>query len=92
MKLLLRKLAGLGVLVCLSHGVAANLIVNGSFEDNNVKSGKWSWFTADKVNGWDGSNIEIWDNLLSINAFDGSQIAELNSHGSNKSIFNFSDN
>ena len=70
-----------GLLVVLSANASANLIVNGSFEDNNVNSGSWANFNASTVNGWDGQNIEIWNNLFSIAAYDGNQLAELNSGG-----------
>ena len=33
------------------------------------------------VNGWSGSNIEIWDRFLGVTAVDGNQFAELNAHG-----------
>lgn len=59
---------------------SASLITNGSFEENDVDYGTWKWFTADEVNGWDGSNIEIWDHLKGEEAYDGEQFAELNAH------------
>ena len=59
---------------------SASLITNGSFEENDVPYGSWRWFTADEVNGWDGSNIEIWDHLKGEEAYDGQQFAELNAH------------
>lgn len=65
----------------------ANLIVNGSFEDSIVNTNSWKWFTSDKVNGWNGSNIEIWDNFGRVNAFDGTQFAELNAHSNGSSVF-----
>lgn len=58
----------------------ANLIVNGSFEDNDVADGNWKFFAANDVNGWDGSNIEIWDGLYGVASADGEQHAELNAH------------
>ncbi len=61
----------------------AYLLVNGSFEDNNVNSGRWSWFDSSAVNGWEGSNIEIWNNLNGVSATHGSQFIELNSHANN---------
>ncbi|MDF2176830.1 DUF642 domain-containing protein [Aliiglaciecola sp. CAU 1673] len=67
----------------LSYSTSANLIINGGFEDNNVKTNTWAWFTADKVPGWEGSNIEIWDTYQKFQAFDGTQHAELNAHGGN---------
>lgn len=67
----------------LAPAAQANLILNGSFEDNIVAKGKWAWFGADKVNGWEGSNIEIWNQFGGVAAFDGKQLMELNAHGSN---------
>lgn len=68
----------------LSPLAQANLITNGNFEDNHVAKGNWSWFTADQVNGWNGSNIEIWNNFSGVQAFDGNQFIELNAHGNNQ--------
>lgn len=68
----------------------ANLLVNGSFEDNNVSNGAWQWFNAQQVAGWDGSNIEIWDDLYGFESFDGDQHAELNAHGQNGQVFSIS--
>lgn len=62
----------------------ANLITNGSFEDNVVAKGTWNWFSADKVNGWDGSNIEIWHQFAGVQAYEGKQLMELNAHGANQ--------
>ena len=67
--------------------VHANLITNGSFEDNNVSQNTWQWFTADNVNGWSGSNIEIWDQFHGVSAVDGSQFAELNAHANSGQQF-----
>lgn len=71
------------LVMTFSWSAKAGLILNGSFEGNDVAEGKWKWYTADKVQGWQGSNIEIWDNLFQFDSFDGSQHIELNSHGSN---------
>ncbi len=65
----------------------ANLIINGSFEDNDVAYGQWQWFVADDVNGWNGSNIEIWDHLQGEAAYHGQQFAELNAHPRPQSAF-----
>ena len=64
----------------LAASANANLIVNGSFEDNDVAEGTWQYFAADDVNGWDGSNIEIWDGLHGVASAVGEQHAELNAH------------
>lgn len=65
----------------------ANLIVNGGFEQTHVKENRWRWFTSDKVTGWSGSNIEIWDRFQGFNAFEGQQHAELNAHAKNDQAF-----
>lgn len=70
-----------GFALVISANVSANLIVNGSFEDNNVASGSWAKYNASNVNGWDGQNFEIWDNLGGTAAYEGDQLLELNSWG-----------
>jgi len=74
-------------ILLLTNSVKANLIVNGDFEYNDVKSNSWQWFTADKVDGWSGSTVEIWNKYLKMSAFTGSQFAELNAHGNNGNMF-----
>lgn len=61
--------------------VSANMLVNGGFEDTSVSNGGWMWTSSDNVNGWDGSNIEIWNNLFGFGAFEGSNYIELNADG-----------
>jgi hypothetical protein len=70
----------------LAGSANANLIVNGGFEDNSVASGNWGYFSAADVNGWEGSNVEIWHNLASA-APEGQQHAELNAHPYTGSVF-----
>lgn len=66
----------------------ANLIVNGDFEDPVVKQGTWAWYTSSNVDGWDGSNVEIWgQGFGTIGAYEGNQHAELNAHPSPDSEF-----
>lgn len=77
-------------LLCL--GANANLIVNGGFEDNNVASGSWAYFSSAAVNGWDGDNIEIWDNYGGVVAAEGTQYAELNAHPFDGSVFSIYQN
>ena len=64
----------------LSFSANANLLVNGGFETPNVNNGSWKYFSSSDVDGWNGSNIEIWDHLNHVNPFEGEQFAELNSH------------
>lgn len=79
----MKRIVSLGLLILAvwTSSANANLIVNGSFEDNDVRANTWRWFTSVNVNGWDGSNIEIWDDFLGVQAVDGTQFAELNAHG-----------
>lgn len=76
----------LAVLV-LASSAHANLIVNGSFEDNAVNAGTWKAFNASQVNGWEGSRIEIWNGLNGVKAPDGKNHAELNADPFNGAIF-----
>lgn len=62
----------------------ASVISNGNFEDNVIGNNSWRWFSADQVNGWDGSNLEIWRGYAGIQAYSGQQFIELNAHGANK--------
>lgn len=77
----LRGLLLIPALFCLALPASANMIVNGSFENNDVASGRWHAFSSSLVDGWGGSNIEIWDNYGRENAANGNQFIELNSHG-----------
>ncbi|WP_411994640.1 DUF642 domain-containing protein [Agarivorans sp. DSG3-1] len=70
----------LGLLCCLPLFANAGIITNGSFESNDVRRGGWSYFSSNDVQGWQGHNIEIWDNLFNINAVEGDQFIELNAH------------
>ncbi|PSW17592.1 DUF642 domain-containing protein [Photobacterium sanctipauli] len=77
-----------------SFSSQANLIINGSFEDIDVRDGRWSYFVPGTPRatglGWQGDNVEIWDSLFGFEASDGEQHAELNAHpnqGDKFSIF-----
>lgn len=83
----LLKVVVLTTTLLASINANANLIINGGFEDPNINTGKWAWFTSNNVNGWEGSNIEIWDTYGGFQAFEGTQHAELNSHGQNGQPF-----
>jgi hypothetical protein len=66
----------------------ANLIVNGGFENNAVDKGAWAWFSTSDVDGWGGSNVEIWgEGFGNIGAYEGKQHAELNAHPGSGSAF-----
>ncbi len=73
--------------VLLAASAQANLIVNGGFEDNSVAPGSWAYFSSANVNGWNGSNIEIWDSMNGVVAPEGTQHAELNAHPYTGGIF-----
>lgn len=75
------------LLTTISAPSSASLIINGGFEDNKVPYGSWRWFSANQVNGWDGSNIEIWHYLGGEQAYQGSQFAELNAHPRSSNAF-----
>lgn len=87
------KFFGKTIVALLLAGVAslanANLIVNGSFEDNVGLSGTgWGVFNGAQVNGWtplSGAGIEIQRNTI-VAAQDGNQYVELDSHN-NSSMF-----
>ena len=64
----------------LSLAANANILVNGGFENPNINTGSWQYFSSSDVDGWNGSNIEIWKNYNNVSAFEGGQFAELNSH------------
>lgn len=74
-------------LACVSIPVSANLIINGSFENTAVAQNSWAWFNSDYVDGWQGSNIEIWNSYNNVTAYQGTQHAELNAHPSNGQAF-----
>ena len=69
------------------QATAANIVINGSFENPDIKPGSWTVLPA--IAGWTtgGAGIEIRDNVAG-KAYEGSQFAELDSHGkdSNSSI------
>lgn len=67
----------------LATSAQANLIVNGSFEENAVGAGSWKAFDASAVNGWEGSRIEIWNGMNGVQAQHGTNHAELNANPGN---------
>lgn len=81
------KLTGVILGLTLAVSANANLIVNGGFEANEVAAGSWSYYSSANVDGWEGSNIEIWDNMGGVAAPEGRQIAELNAHPYTGGIF-----
>lgn len=75
----LNKLIIASFTLVISLSSQANLITNGSFEENTLASGTWSFFNSANVNGWEAQRIELWNNLFGIAAFDGNYLTELNS-------------
>lgn len=91
-------LAGTALGLTLSMSTSAqNLIVNGSFETPDITtvigkkgstSSTWQYYDSSDVDGFSGSNIEIWeDGFLGVNAVDGEQFIELNSHPTSTGAF-----
>lgn len=79
-----RLLLGAASLLVASFSSQATLIVNGDFEMNPVNTNSWSWFSSSAVEGWSGSNIEIWNSMQNVHAASGKHFIELNAHGSNQ--------
>lgn len=74
-----------GLLFAASSASAANLVVNGSFEEPGLAAGTWKTFGAGEVNGWtptQGSRIEIRNNKVGT-AYDGNHFVEVDSHSYN---------
>ena len=71
----------------------ANLIVNGGFEDNPVPLavGSIGLFSSASV-GWEGDNIEIWNQFGGVVAPEGVHHIELNSHPDDGSVFSIYQN
>lgn len=85
----LQKLSVASVVFCsvlsvsqVKPAAAANLVVNGSFEDTIVTN-KDRWDTYDKIIGWkatSGGKIELQRGGVAGKAQDGQQLTELDSH------------
>ncbi len=75
----LNKLIIASITALISLSSHANLITNGSFEDNTLKAGTWSLYNSSSVNGWEAQRIEIWNNLFGTPAYEGNNLTELNS-------------
>lgn len=74
-------LTALAAAAFISGGVQANLITNGSFENNSLSN--WQLFSPANVDGWDaGQQIELWESgYNSVTSADGGYHLELNSNG-----------
>lgn len=69
-------------IVSLCAGAQANLLTNGSFETPEVNGGS-TWEVFSSIDGWStqsGSGIEIQKSGTVVNAYEGSQYVELDSH------------
>ena len=75
--------------MALSATANASLIINGGFEDTEVNGGNggWQWYYSSDVDGWNGSNLEIWRDFGRIGPYEGEQHAELNAHPSDGGVF-----
>lgn len=78
-----RTVLGAAVLLAASFSSQATLIVNGDFETNTLSPGNWTFLNSSQVDGWQGSNIEIWNALNGVTAASGNHFIELNAHGAN---------
>jgi len=75
------KFVALAALFVSAPSHAANLVINGSFEDNPLGGRGWSVY--DSIPGWetvDGAGIEIQSDGLVVPAQDGSYYVEMDSH------------
>lgn len=76
----MKKLLTLAVLLSAATSANANLVQNGSFEDNTQANGTWSVYN--NINGWSttsGAGIEIRNNVEGT-ASHGVNFVELDSH------------
>lgn len=88
LKTLLKTTLATTAACVLSVSAHANLIQNGGFENPNFGGTTWTWYTSSAVDGWDGSNIELWKSGFGgVNSYEGNQHAELNAHPSNNQPF-----
>ena len=65
-----------------------NLLVNGSFEESAVGSGRWAAFSS--VPGWTaiaGGTIELWNNLNGVKATNGNNFGELDYLGARDGFY-----
>ncbi|NER80109.1 MAG: PEP-CTERM sorting domain-containing protein [Leptolyngbya sp. SIO1D8] len=65
---------------------ASNLVINGGFEDTNLRSGTWRHYGVGQINGWtptEGSRIEIRNNKVGT-AYEGNNFTEVDSHAYDK--------
>lgn len=81
-------LGALGLSLAVAAPASANLIGNGSFENNPVASNNWEVFTG--IDGWeaDTNRFEIWNDFGGVSAFEGDQFLELNAHPGTSDAFN----
>ncbi len=78
------RVVGAAALMLGSFSSHAGLIVNGDFEANTVNAGSWSWLPSSQIEGWQGSNMEIWHDMNGVQAVSGQHFIELNAHGNNQ--------
>ena len=78
------RVLGAAALMLGSFNSHAGLIVNGDFEMHAVNAGSWSWMPSSQIDGWQGSNMEIWHGMNGVQAASGQHFIELNAHGANQ--------
>jgi hypothetical protein len=75
-------LSALSLSLAIAAPASANLIQNGSFEDDVIPGNSWQSFTD--ITGWEADDnnerFEIWNNYNGETAAEGNQFAELNAH------------
>tara|TARA_R110002111_G_scaffold3391_3_gene20798 strand:+ start:891 stop:1505 length:615 start_codon:yes stop_codon:yes gene_type:complete len=84
----MKKLLLSSLLLALSSQVnAANIVINGSFENPDIAPGTWSVHSP-SILGWTtgSAGVEIRDNVAGT-AYEGDQFAELDSHGSDSNSY-----
>ncbi len=82
-------LSALSLSLAIAAPASANLIQNGSFEDDVIPGNSWQSFSD--IAGWeaDANNerFEIWNNYNGVTAAEGNQFAELNAHPGSSAAF-----
>ncbi|MBU2874520.1 PEP-CTERM sorting domain-containing protein [Marinobacter salexigens] len=81
--------SALSLSLAIATPVSANLIQNGSFEDDVISGNSWQSFSD--IAGWEANanneRFEIWNNYNGVTASEGNQFAELNAHPGSGTAF-----
>lgn len=82
------KITAASLVLAASGAANANLISNGSFENNPLGSGSWSVYSGlPSWNVYQGAGIEVQRSGTVVDAQDGNYYVELDSHGDNSNTF-----